>query len=84
MYVDIIVPEVGDGVTQATISEWLISVGDHVVEGETIVEIMTDKAAFEVPSPAYGILKEIVIESDTEVAVGSVIGRIEILKKSQD
>jgi len=80
MYIDIIVPEVGDGVTQATISEWINSVGDPVDEGETIVEIMTDKAAFEVPSPATGILKEIVIESDTEVAVGSVIGRIAVAK----
>jgi len=76
MYIDIIVPEVGDGVTQATVCEWINSVGDLVVEGETIVEIMTDKAAFEVPSPATGILKEIMVEEDTEVAVGSVIGRV--------
>jgi len=77
MIIEIIVPEVGDGVTQATITEWLNAVGDHVREGAIIVEIMTDKAAFEVESPATGILKEILVEEDTEVAIGAVMGKIE-------
>lgn len=80
MHIDILVPIVGDGVTQVTISEWINAIGDQVKKGEVIVEIMTDKAAFEVPSPATGILKEILTEDDTEVAVGSVIGRIECSK----
>lgn len=77
MLIDILAPEVGEGVTQVTVTEWLIKVGDKVEADEVIVELMTDKAAFDLPSPATGILIEILVEDDTEVKVGEVIGKME-------
>ena len=63
--------------TQVTLTEWLKAVGNTVAEGEVIVELMTDKAAFEDESPAAGTLSEILVEPDEEIAVGSVLGRID-------
>ncbi len=78
MKTDVLAPDVGEGVTQVTLTEWLKAVGDTVAEGEVIVELMTDKAAFEVESPASGTLSEILVEPDEEIAVGTVLGRIDV------
>jgi len=78
MKVDIPVPDVGEGVTQVTLTEWLKSIGERVETGEVIVEIMTDKAAFEVESPASGTLSEILVQPDDEVDISTVLGRLEV------
>ena len=77
MKVDIRAPEVGDGVTHATVAGWHKKVGEAVEEGELLVDVSTDKAAFDVMAPASGTLTERLVEADTEVEVGQVIGRIE-------
>ena len=77
MSVDIAIPEVGEGVTEATIVAWLKAPGDGVRAGEIILEIMTDKVNVEVESPASGVLSEILFAADEELRVGTVIGRID-------
>lgn len=66
-------PELGEGIEKATVSYWLIEVGKEVKEGDDLVEMATDKAVFNVPSPAAGILKEIVAQDGAEVKVGETL-----------
>lgn len=77
MSIDIVIPEIGDGVTEATIVSWHKAIGDAVTPGELVVEIMTDKVNIEIDSTGAGRLSEILHEADEEVRVGTVIGRIE-------
>lgn len=77
MTIDISIPEVGEGVTEATIVAWHKSIGDPVAEGELIAEIMTDKVNVEIDSAAAGTLVEIIHGADDEVRIGTVIGRLE-------
>ena len=77
MSVEIKVPDVGEGVTHVTVTDWLKAVGDRVEAGELVVEVMTDKAAFEVTAPVTGVLVEICVPADTEVAVSTPLGRID-------
>ncbi|MFH1622881.1 MAG: lipoyl domain-containing protein [Candidatus Omnitrophota bacterium] len=70
-------PELGEGVEKATVSYWLIEVGKEVKEGDDLVEMATDKAVFNVPSPAAGILKEIVAQDGAEVKVGETLAILE-------
>ena len=60
--VDVLMPQMGSSVTEGTISRWLKQVGDTVAADETIVEISTDKVDTEVPSPAGGVVVEILAE----------------------
>ena len=76
MSVELIVPTLGESITEGTILEWKKNVGDVVSRDETILEISTDKVDSEVPSPASGTLLEILYEKNQVVAVGDVIARI--------
>lgn len=76
MLIDIQIPEIGEGVTEATIVQWHKAPGDRIASGEVVVEIMTDKVNVEVDSPGEGVLAEILHAADAEVKVGTVIGRI--------
>ena len=76
MLIDIRIPEIGEGVTEATIVQWLKAPGDRIASGDVVVEIMTDKVNVEVESPDAGVLAEILHSADAEVKVGTVIGRI--------
>ncbi len=73
MPVTISMPQLGETVTEGTILEWVKQVGDHVAEDEVIVEISTDKVDTEVPSPASGILTEILVAAGETVAVGTAL-----------
>ncbi|MGW4339232.1 2-oxo acid dehydrogenase subunit E2 [Rhodococcus koreensis] len=66
-------PSLGENVTKATITRWLKSVGDRADEGEPLLEVATDKVDTEIPSPAAGILLEIVAQEDAVVEVGAAI-----------
>lgn len=70
-------PELGESVHEGTVSRWLKKVGEFVREDEPIVEIMTDKVNTELPSPATGVLKEILIPEGSPVAVFAALGVIE-------
>lgn len=71
--VDVVMPQMGSSVTEGTISRWLKGVGDAVQADETIVEISTDKVDTEVPSPAAGVVVEILVAEGTTVDVGTRI-----------
>lgn len=77
MAVSVEIPNVGMGVTEATIVNWLKAVGDRVEAGEAIVEIETAKSTVEVEAPAAGTLWEILAQVDDEVEVGVAIATIE-------
>ena len=72
----IIVPALGESVTEATVSKWLKSVGEEVNSDEPLVELETDKVNVEVPSPSDGILEKISVKEGTTVEVGSLLGSV--------
>ena len=72
----ILVPVLGESITEATISKWLKSKGDNINADEPIVELETDKVNLEVPSPIYGTLTEINFKDGDTVEVGAVLGEI--------
>ena len=74
--VDVVMPQMGESVVEATVIGWMKKVGDTVEEDETILEISTDKVDSEVPSPVKGILMEIRAEADDTIEVGQVIAVI--------
>jgi multifunctional 2-oxoglutarate metabolism enzyme len=74
--VDVVTPAAGESVTEGTILEWHVKVGDRIALDETIVEISTDKVDVELPSPASGTVTEILVEEGDTVTVGQVIARI--------
>jgi len=74
--VELIMPKMGESITEATILNWVKNVGDSVEMDETILEIATDKVDSEVPSPVAGTIQEIRFETDDVVEVGKVIAII--------
>jgi 2-oxoglutarate dehydrogenase E2 component (dihydrolipoamide succinyltransferase) len=76
MLVDIIMPKMGESITEGTIIEWRKNVGDTVDKDEIFLEIGTDKVDSEIPSPAAGVLVEILAKPNDVIDVGKVIGRI--------
>src|SRR5690606_20339120 len=77
MATDIVVPQLGESVTEATVAKWMKSVGDKVERDEPLCELETDKVTLEVYAPAAGTLAEIIVEADQTVEVGAVLGRID-------
>ena len=76
MAIDVIMPKLGESITEGTILEWKKSVGDEISRDETILEISTDKVDSEVPAPASGTLIEILYNKNDTIEVGKVIARI--------
>ena len=75
---EIKLPELGDDANDvATVSTWLVQVGDEVNEGDELIELTTDKAAFSVPSPATGKLAEQSVQDGDEVKAGDALGVVE-------
>ena len=72
----IVVPVLGESITEATVSKWLKNEGDSVEVDEPIVELETDKVNLEVPSPVSGILSEINSKDGTVVEVGALLGSV--------
>ncbi len=84
-------PQLGESVTEGTISSWLVKEGDHVNKYDPIAEVMTDKVNAEVPSSFTGVIKEIIAKEDETIAVGELMCYIEVEgqenvneKKSED
>src|SRR5207248_5015806 len=69
-------PTGGESVTEGTILEWTVKVGARVKEGDTVVEISTDKVDMELPAPASGTIAEILVQEGDTVTVGQVIARM--------
>lgn len=75
---EIIVPSLGESVTEATIAKWFKKVGDAVTADEPLVELETDKVTMEVNAPASGKLKDIQVPEGKTVSVGALLGSIEV------
>jgi 2-oxoglutarate dehydrogenase E2 component (dihydrolipoamide succinyltransferase) len=73
--IDVVVPVEQEG-TQAVVRAWLKQVGDRVELNDPLVELETDKVAVEVPAPAAGVLREILLQTDAAAVPGAVLGRI--------
>lgn len=79
----LILPSMGEGVMEATVTNWLKKIGDTIAEDESVVEIATDKVDSDVPSPVAGVLKEILIpvdgiaKVDEPIAILTIEGEVE-------
>ncbi len=73
---DVTLPSLAEGVNKASVTYWHKSTGDIIKEGEDLVEFVTDKATFNMPSPVSGVLKEILVNEGDEAKVGQTIARI--------
>ncbi len=71
---DIVVPQLGESVTEATVATWLKKPGEHVSKDEPVVELETDKVSLEVPAPEDGEISEIVANEGDTVEIGSLLG----------
>jgi 2-oxoglutarate dehydrogenase E2 component (dihydrolipoamide succinyltransferase) len=76
MATDIVVPALGESVTEATVGKWFKKAGDAVKADEALAELETDKVTLEVNAPAAGIISEIIVKEGETVAVGAVLGSI--------
>ena len=79
----ILVPVLGESVTEATVAKWLKNEGDEVKADEAIVELETDKVNIEVPAPTKGTIEKISVKEGQTVNVGSLLGTIVQLKSSE-
>ena len=76
MTVELIVPTLGESITEATVSKWLKKVGEPFDIDEPLVEIETDKITVEVPAPQAGSLSEIKAKEGSDIHIGGVLGII--------
>ena len=77
MIIDIVMPKMGESITEGTILEWKKEIGEFVEMDEILLEIGTDKVDSEIPSPAAGKIIEIIGKPNDVFDVGAVIARVE-------
>jgi len=77
MAIDIVVPSLGESITEGTIAAWLKQVGEAVAVDEPLVELETDKATIEICAPKAGVLSEIRVGAGEDVEIGELLGRID-------
>jgi len=77
MAIDLVVPDLGESVTEGTVALWMKNPGEAVQADEPLLELETDKATLEIPAPAGGVLSEILVNAGEDVEVGAVLARIE-------
>lgn len=75
-FIDVVMPQMGESIAEGTISKWHKKVGDRIAKDETLLEISTDKVDSEIPSPAAGVVAELLFQETTTVGVHTVIARI--------
>jgi 2-oxoglutarate dehydrogenase E1 component len=73
---EIVMPEMGESVTEGTVLEWHVSEGDQVAEGDTVVEVSTDKVDAEVPAPASGTITKILVGPDETIEIGKPLAEM--------
>ncbi len=74
---DIVMPQMGESIVEGTLTKWLKKKGDRIERDEPLFEISTDKVDTEIPSPAAGVLGDVLVAEGTTVGIGTVVGRIE-------
>ena len=77
MSIELIVPTLGESITEATVSKWLKEIGEPFEVDEPLVEIETDKITVEVPAPSAGVLSEKMIKEGSDINIGGVLGIID-------
>src|ERR1700752_1925703 len=77
MPTDVLMPQMGESITEGTITKWLKKPGDTVQRDEPLFEISTDKVDAEIPSPASGVLKEVKVKEGATVQVHTIVGVID-------
>lgn len=75
--VKVYLPELGEGIEKATVSYWYFQEGQEVKEGDDLVEVATDKATFNVPAPATGVLAEILVQEGDSANLGEPLAVID-------
>ncbi len=75
--VKIVLPELGEGITKATVSYWFFKDGQKVNQNDDLVELTTDKSTFNLPSPCTGIISEIMYSEGDSVEVGQILAVID-------
>src|ERR671931_1727528 len=75
--VEIQMPQMGESVTEGTVLEWHKREGEFVEEGETVVEVSTDKVDAEVPAPTSGVISKILKGEDETIEVGGVLAELD-------
>ncbi|MCS7023580.1 MAG: 2-oxoglutarate dehydrogenase, E2 component, dihydrolipoamide succinyltransferase [Bryobacteraceae bacterium] len=75
--IDVVMPQMGESIVEGTLTKWLKKAGDRVERDEPLFEISTDKVDSEIPSPAAGILAEVLVNEGTTVAINTVVARIQ-------
>ena len=70
-------PDLGEGIERATVACWHYQEGDCITKDDDIVELVTDKAAFNIPANESGILKQIIVKEGEDVSVGDTLALIE-------
>jgi 2-oxoglutarate dehydrogenase E2 component (dihydrolipoamide succinyltransferase) len=73
----VVVPTIGESITSAYIAQWFKKVGEAISEGDPLLEVDSDKASLEVPSPVSGVVVELVAEEGDEVPIGSTIAYVD-------
>ncbi|HLZ33458.1 MAG TPA: dihydrolipoamide acetyltransferase family protein [Nitrospira sp.] len=77
MATDITMPQLGESIAEGTVVKWLVPVGGPIEKDQSLLEVETEKVALEIPSPATGVLSEIVVKEGETVPVGTLLARIE-------
>ncbi len=75
--IKVVLPELAQGISKATVSYWYSKEGESIAEKDDLVEMVTDKATFNLPSPATGMVSQIFFKEGDSVQVGEVLGIIE-------
>ncbi|MBX3330387.1 MAG: 2-oxo acid dehydrogenase subunit E2 [Nitrospira sp.] len=83
MATDIIMPQLGESIAEGTVVKWLIPVGGMIQKDESLLEVETEKVTLEIPSPATGLLNEIIVHEGQTVPVGTLLARIDSAPPSE-
>ena len=75
--IEVVLPELGEGIKKATVASWQVKVGDQVQEEDDIVELVTDKASFYVSAGKSGTVKKILVKAGQEATIGETLAVIE-------
>ncbi len=74
--IDVVMPQMGESIVEGTLTRWLKNLGDKVERDEPLFEISTDKVDTEIPSPAAGVLSELLFKAGDVIAINTVVARI--------
>jgi len=83
MATDIKMPQLGESIAEGTVVKWLVQVGGMIEKDQSLVEVETEKVALEIPSPATGVLSEIIVKEGETVLVGTLLARIDSTPSSE-